>query len=324
MQTHSPRRCARRTRGVLPILDNSNTLRSLVYIIQYILRGWFHIYNLKITEYPNGQTVIKYYKMGIRTNTSDDDDTDVPEISCLDVFDTVKSSDAIRSLNNSLNRSKNKIYDIARCNNWDIFCTFTFSSEYDRTDYEKLVDMLRNWLKNIRNRKCPNLKYLCVPEVHKRVESNGKHAYHFHALMSGIDNLTLTPSINAKSGKPLTTPRGSAIYNIANYKFGFSTATYVSDTKKVSNYITKYVTKDLCAINFSKRRYLASKNLELPKNTMLTINNIDDVMNYYAIGYEKTVHVSAPGYENEVIYITADKLDNDTTLDEIVNGLACL
>ena len=54
------------------------------------------------------------------------------------------------------------------------------------------------------------------------------------------------------------------IYNLTNYKLGFTTISEIQDQEKVSNYISKYATKELITIKH-KKRYWYSRNLEKPK-----------------------------------------------------------
>lgn len=61
------------------------------------------------------------------------------------------------------------------------------------------------------------------------------------------------------SGK--RTSNGDIIYNVGKYRLGFSTATKVRDPRRVTQYIGKYVTKDLCAVTKGKKRYWCSRNL---------------------------------------------------------------
>lgn len=58
---------------------------------------------------------------------------------------------------------------------------------------------------------------------------------------------------------------GNTIYNIGNWKFGFTTASKVIDSARASSYITKYITKDLCSVTKFKKRYWSSRNCDRPK-----------------------------------------------------------
>ena len=145
-------------------------------------------------------------------------------------------------IQSSMNRTVQKIYEISRANIWDYFLTLTFDrNKLDSSNYNLLCDKVSKWLNNLRSRYAPDLKYLIVPELHK----DGKH-YHFHGLLANIGNITLKYSGIKKNGH--------TIYNLSNWKYGFSTVTKVIDSNKVSSYITKYITKDLCAVSKNKRR----------------------------------------------------------------------
>lgn len=281
-------------------------------------------YNLKLIEYPNGSVQLRYYKNGIfdKSVTDNDDVLDVLD----DITDNVSVSDCLidknnlRSFTSSLNRSRNTIMQYARSNKWDIFVTLTFSSTYDRTDYCFLLNKLRKWLDNLKSRKCLDLVYLIVPEEHKNIEANGKRAFHFHGLFANIDNLNLTPAYSP-SGRALFTNNGLRIYNLADYKLGFSTATYVTDTFRCTTYITKYVTKALCIRQKYKRRFLCSHNLNKPNVYNLCISDINDIYNYFAVSYEKSIDVKCGSFEDTVTFLEVDKLDNSFSIDDIISGL---
>lgn len=168
---------------------------------------------------------------------------------------------------NSLNRTKQKIYDYALSNDWTngYFLTITFNQEYvDRYNYKECYGHIKNLIRNIR-RTNPNIKYIFVPEMHK------DRAWHFHGLVVNCENLILMDS-----GK---TAKGKKIYNInlQTYKYGFTTATKIEDTNKVSGYITKYITKELIDNTKGQHRYLFSKNLDAPTVSTEWITEPDDI-----------------------------------------------
>lgn len=281
------------------------------------------LYNVKIISYPNGSTQIRFYKNFCHGSEKNDKCIDTTLDSLTDnvlLSDFVINNDNLRSFTSSLNRSKNAIMQYARANKWDIFVTLTFNTKTDRTDYDRLLKMLRVWLSNLKARKCPDLAYIIVPEEHKRTEKNGKHAYHFHGLFGNIDGLSLSPAYSP-NGTPLYSSNGLRIYNIADYKLGFSTATYVTDTFKCSTYIIKYITKALCIRQKNKHRYLASNNLNKPTVYNLSLFGDDDIYKYYAVSFEKTVNVKCGTFEDTVTYLEVDKLDNSLSTEDIVNDL---
>lgn len=158
-----------------------------------------------------------------------------------------------RSLKNSMSRTVQKIYEITRSNEWEYFITLTFNPEkVDSFNYQEVTKKLSKWINNIKTIYSPNLKYIVVPELHQ----SGR--FHFHGLFADIGNMSLIDS-----GKRLND--GTVIYNIGNYKLGFTTATKIKDNARVSSYITKYISKDLCAVTANKKRYWCSKNLNKVK-----------------------------------------------------------
>ena len=64
---------------------------------------------------------------------------------------------------------------------------------------------------------------------------------------------------------------GEEIHNInkRSFKYGFTTATKIESTEKVSTYITKYITKELITMSKGQHRYLYSKNLAKPQSETL-------------------------------------------------------
>ena len=156
--------------------------------------------------------------------------------------------DAERSLLISRNRTLNNLYYDTRSNVWEWFVTLTFSSErVNRYDYDECTKKLKNWLIACR-RVCPDMRYILVPELHK------DGAYHFHGPFANCDDLGFVESGHRDK-------KGRVIYNIGKYKLGFTTATEAEDTEKLSKYLTKYITKELCAATPGKKRYWKSRNL---------------------------------------------------------------
>lgn len=179
-----------------------------------------------------------------------------------------------RSLRSSVNRTKQIIYKYARANIWEDFLTLTFNPNVvDRYDYPKVSKKVSRWLENQR-RDLPDLKYLGVPEQHK------DRAWHFHFLMSGLDESKIRDTGLVSIGK-YTLPKemdkqgkGKIIYDYERYKFGYSTVSKVEDSKKASSYITKYITKDLYKLSGGVKRvkrFWNSKNLDKPDESTLQL-----------------------------------------------------
>lgn len=149
----------------------------------------------------------------------------------------------------SLRRTKTLIKDIVLCNDFELFCTFTFDpNKVDRFNLNRCWGIMSRWLHHQRDLS-PDMKYLVIPEMHK------SGAWHFHALISGYKS-TLKASSHSS-------PYGRQIYNITSYRSGFSTAVYIDDKEAVSYYVQKYITKDFVK-KFNQRRFFCSRNLIRP------------------------------------------------------------
>lgn len=154
------------------------------------------------------------------------------------------------SIASSMGRTIQSVYHIARSNLWDWFVTLTFNPDkVDSFDYDITVKKLSYWLNNMR-KQCPDMGYLIVPEKHP---TSGR--YHFHGLFKSCDALGFVPG-------PKKDKKGNLIYNVGKYKLGWSTATKIVDQSRVTKYIAKYISKEICQVAFGKRRYWSSKNLD--------------------------------------------------------------
>lgn len=178
-------------------------------------------------------------------------------------------------LQKSINRTKTKISDYILCNNFTHFITFTFDpknskvkTEENRHDLLKMSKLLITWVNseqiNHFRRHGHRFGYLIVPERHKN------NAWHFHAVFQGYKNeiedfyssknkyLTVD-EIRSKNKKPKN-QRGF----LPRYKLGRSEIAPIKDKTKMSNYIKKYITKELINEKY-KKRYWASRNLKTPE-----------------------------------------------------------
>lgn len=219
------------------------------------------MYNVKVIEYRTGVQVRVYEKAVKEERWNCDEWGEIPEPKEREQKDDAEI-DRDRSLRVSADRSLNMVYKYARANVWEWFFTLTFNPEkVDSFNYEEVTEKLSKWLNNMR-RACPEMKYLVVPEKHK----SGR--YHFHGLFANVDELRFADSGHKDEA-------GHVIYNVSNYSLGFSTATRVQDTARASSYLSKYITKDLTEGTFGKKRYWASRNLDMPMEYIMEIPNKD-------------------------------------------------
>lgn len=183
----------------------------------------------------------------------------------------------------SLSATKNRIYNIARSNIWDWFITLTFDrTKTDASDYGAVTAKLQKFLNNLQQRTCPDLKYLVVPEYH----ADGVN-FHFHGVLAGCEGLKFSYSGHV-------TEDGEPVYNILNWKHGFTTATRITDTRRVSSYITKYITKESQVSLKEKNRYYCSRNVSRTEPGFHIVDE-EDFLKVYAdrISYAKSEKVPA-------------------------------
>lgn len=239
------------------------------------------IHNVRIYNYLGGQQIRIYKK---------------PVGRCADIWDDVESTkkekdkdkkkgvkDEERSIVVSRNRTIQKVYEVTRSNMWEWFITLTFNPEkVNSFEYTEVSQVLSKWLNNLKSRYAPDLKYIIVPELHK----SGR--YHFHGLIADTGNMIFEDSGHKTFG-------GETIYNLGNYKLGFTTATKINDVSRASSYITKYITKDLCATTANKKRYWCSRNLNEVDITdyCMTREEIETMLDSLSdnIQYAKTIDV---------------------------------
>lgn len=276
---------------------------------------WGHmseIFNLKVIQYENGVVEFRKYNKVInghlmyisqeemterqkigRENANDDickpESVFNPFSNSYEEFYTFEQLDMLadraeRSVKSSFNRTVNELYKLTRQCKWEYFITLTYaSSVVDRYDFDLCMKKANNWFKNQHKRYAPDLQYIFVPEQHK------DGAWHIHGLLARVGTMSFVYSGHIVKDKK--------IYNLTGWKFGFSTATEVEDVVRVSSYITKYITKDLCACTKGKKRYYRSRNIPEPIESNFLVENgeSDNFINEVAdsLGvvqtYEKTL-----------------------------------
>lgn len=243
-------------------------------------------YNYKVTEYEHSTKITKYARPIV---TGHKRQSVMPDTQSERTPEQIK-----HSLQTSLNRTKNMIFELAKSNNWEYFITFTFDpKKYDSTNYDTVTGLLKKFIDNIRHNKAHDLIYLIVPELH----SDGEK-FHFHGLLAHVGNIEFQPSGKIDSD-------GEIIYNLSDWKYGFSTATPIKDTARASAYITKYITKECIQHTKHKKRYYCSRNIKRP--AVSYHNNelpLEKVISLYNPDYVKTINM--PHAYNRVTHMEID------------------
>ena len=179
----------------------------------------------------------------------------------------------------SLSRTKRNIRELALCNDFEYFATFTVNSEKcDRYVLNDVQDKLKKILHKIkRNNK--DFAFLIITEKH----TDG--AFHFHGLVKGIKDLYVNEN-------------GYFSSRIFDNELGFNSFSKIIDYVKCCNYIIKYISQD-CIKNSHNQIYISSRGLK--KATKEEFKYIDFI----------------PTYTNEYVSIkdfTLDSLSKDALL----------
>lgn len=170
------------------------------------------------------------------------------KLSKLKHFVSSPPSDEER-LSQSISRTRSRIFELAICNDFQFFCTFTLSSDKrDRFDLKNFSKDFGQFIRNFnRNRKDGSkVKYLIIPEKHQ------DGAWHAHGLIQGLTSDDL-----------IINEHGYYDWTAYSKRFGFISLSPIRDTSACSVYITKYITKDVLKSNREAfgHLYFASQGL---------------------------------------------------------------
>ena len=237
-------------------------------------------FNTKKKIYPNGKSVIFYSNRSIfhsPVETSDDDfdgdfqnsdfsddlNIDFSDEKLDDILDVLSSSSDV-NISRSVKRAKDRIFDIAFCNDWKYFITLTIDkSQFDSSDPSAVMSKSSTFLRHSVERF--DLKYLIVPEYH----TSG--AIHLHGLINNalkvVDSGTRLVRGYNKPLKLSTIEKlhlqndvQKIVYNLPQWNFGFTTAVSIhGDGGALASYFTKYMTKN--SVKIFGKYYWSSKGL---------------------------------------------------------------
>lgn len=183
-------------------------------------------------------------------------------------------NDNDNKLDNNISRARGKVFEYAKCNEWDYFATLTLDkSKKDRYDLQAYISDLGRFIRNERIRTGCDIKYLLIPEQHK------DGAWHMHGYFYGIpvDDVQMN---------------AHGYYEWSGYskRFGYCSLDKIKDKDRCDNYITKYISKEMGgqAIEKNKKLYYTSRGLSTAE--ILHESYITDKLN-------------APDFENDFVQI---------------------
>lgn len=177
-------------------------------------------------------------------------------------FSDRQKKDNIEKLDSSLSRSRRVVLELALCNDWSYFCTFTLDgSKHDRFDLDNWHKVFCQWLRDQR-KKFPDLdlRYLLVPEQHK------DGAWHMHGFFSDITSVLTSFSDLLKAGQNVPqrlVDNNYFTWSALSSKFGFCSFAPVLNKVAAGFYVTKYLSKSIgdSGVNVGKHLYYCSRFL---------------------------------------------------------------
>lgn len=154
----------------------------------------------------------------------------------------------IDKLPQAISRAKRVCLEIALCNDWKWFATFTIAKDnFDRKNLEGFYKRFKEWLKYQREKYGVKIPYLLVPEQH------GDGSWHMHGFFnSDIDQMLVSfrdmdkQGYRSPDGKKL--PRKLIKKNYYNWpayqkRFGFCSFGEIRNHDAAAFYVTKYISK---------------------------------------------------------------------------------
>lgn len=177
-----------------------------------------------------------------------------------DVEDPQSSDD---KLINNVIRARGVIQQVALCNDWPFFCTFTIDKEkYDRYDFPAFYKAFTQWIRDYRKKYKCRIEYCFVPETH------GDGAWHLHGFIKGIPDSHITNFVRFKHPRKLV-DGGYLNWAAASDKFGYCSLAVVRNSIGAAFYVSKYITKDLLRLNSSLGSHLYMCSLGLKRAVSL-------------------------------------------------------
>lgn len=220
---------------------------------------------VRVESYPANDKI--FYRISLNTAKS------VP-----DVLDDDKPK---TRLERSLVRTKRKLFEIAACNDFTHFCTFTFSD--DRYDYQECKRKLTKFFNNYKSRKSSNFIYCVVPEQHK------DGAFHFHGFVGGVADFTVPDTIKKRmpDGSYADVPNTPAYLSWSSYNLGWFNASPLRDHYATAKYVSKYITKEIIeqsnAFPVGCQLLLHSNGLNVPDvkyKNLISTGSVDMLRDY--------------------------------------------
>lgn len=190
-------------------------------------------------------------------------------------------------LSNNILRARQKVFELAYCNEWDYFATLTIDqTKLGRYDLDLYRDRLSHWIRDFNRRNSAKVKYLLIPERCK------DGAWHVHGFLYGLPQSSLR---NFMSYEHLPyyildkLQKGVEVKEWVEYRnaFGFNDLEPIRSKEAAARYVTKYIGKNLGSdrgvSEVGSHMYYCSKGLNravcIKKGTMPPNSFVPDYSN---------------------------------------------
>lgn len=142
----------------------------------------------------------------------------------------------------ALSRARRVCLELALCNDWKWFATFTIAKDnFDRKNLDGFYERFSEWLKYQKKKYQLKIPYLLVPEQH------GDGSWHMHGFFNGdIDKFLVPFEEEYKAGKDIPwklVEKGYSNWPKYQKKFGFCSFGEIRDHDATAFYATKYISK---------------------------------------------------------------------------------
>lgn len=171
--------------------------------------------------------------------------------SCKSVDRSRKGGD--RKLAPAISRAKKVVLELALCNKWEWFGTFTLDkTKYDRYNLDKWYKDFTQWIRDQRKKHSVSIRYVLVPELHQ------DGAWHMHGLLSDLPPCTPFTELR-KSGWRLPNKLvdgGYWCWCSYHEKFGYNSLGPVRSAVGSAFYMADYVGEDFSGTSIPVGRHL--------------------------------------------------------------------
>ncbi len=177
-----------------------------------------------------------------------------------------KSQDELKKSESALSRARRNVLELALCNDWKYFCTFTLDkTKYDRFNLEAWKKDFTQWIRDQRKKykkvgQDLDMKFLLVPELHE------DGAWHMHGLFGDVSPLLVSFEYERQQGRKLPDKLvNGGYFDYPEYreKFGFCSFGIIKSKVATAFYVTKYISKNLenAREDFGRHLYIPSRGL---------------------------------------------------------------